>query len=62
MRRCHAISPGFSGHYRDLELSSLKWRDSAYNVILSVETDLYFFITFAASSQANPALLIQALL
>ena len=22
LRRCHAISPGFSGQYRDLELSS----------------------------------------
>ena len=36
MRRRHAISPGFSGHYQDLGISSLKRHDSACNIILSV--------------------------
>ena len=36
MRRHHAISPGFSGHYQDLGTSSSNPHDSACNVILSV--------------------------
>ena len=36
MRRRHAISPGFSGHYRDLGISSLKRHDSVCNLIISV--------------------------
>ena len=37
MRRRHAISPDFSGHYQDLGMSSLKRSDSASNIILSVD-------------------------
>ena len=34
MRRCHAISPGFSGHYQDLELSSsLKLHNSSHTQV-----------------------------
>ena len=36
MRRHHAVPSGLSGHYQDLGISSLKLRDSACNVILSV--------------------------
>ena len=36
MRRRDAISPGFSGHYQDLGISSRKRRNSAYKRILSV--------------------------
>ena len=36
MRRRHAISPGFAGHYQDLDTSSLARDDSACNFILSV--------------------------
>ena len=36
MRRRHAISPGFSDHYRDLGISSIKGHDSACTLILSV--------------------------
>ena len=32
MRRRHAISPVFSGHYQDLGVRSLKGHDSAYNL------------------------------
>ena len=35
MQRCHAISPGFPGHYQDLELSGGKWDNSDYNFILA---------------------------
>ena len=38
MRRRHAISPGFPGHYQDLGISSTKRHDSACNLILSVVT------------------------
>ena len=37
MRRHHTISPGFSGHYRDLGISSLTRHASACNVILSMD-------------------------
>ena len=36
VRRRHAISPEFSGHYHDLGISSLKGHDSACNFILRV--------------------------
>ena len=36
MRRHHAISPGFSGHYRDLGIWSRKRHVSACSLILSV--------------------------
>ena len=36
MRRCHAVSPGLSGHYQYLGMSSIKRYDSACNLILSV--------------------------
>ena len=36
MRRHHAISPGFSGHYQDLRIPSRKRHDSACKLILSV--------------------------
>ena len=39
MRRRHAISPGFSGHYRDLGISSRKRHDSACKLILSVGSE-----------------------
>ena len=35
MRRRHAISPGFSDHYHDIDISILKGHDSACNVILA---------------------------
>ena len=35
MRRCHARSSGFSGHYQDLGISS-KGHDSACKLIVSV--------------------------
>ena len=35
-RRRHAISPGFSGHYRDVGNSSRKRHGSACKLILSV--------------------------
>ena len=38
MRRWHAISPGFSCHYRELECSSATWHDSACDCVLSVVT------------------------
>jgi hypothetical protein len=38
MRRRHAISPGFFGHYQDLGMLSLKRHGSAGNRILSVGT------------------------
>ena len=38
MRRRHAISPGFSGHYRDLGIWRRKSHDSAYKLIVSVDT------------------------
>ena len=31
----HAISPGFSGHYQDLELSSYKYRMILLTILLS---------------------------
>ena len=37
MRRRHAISPGCSGHYQDLGISSLTRHGSACNSILSVD-------------------------
>ena len=37
MCRRHAISPGFSGHFQYLDISSLKMHDLACNVILSVD-------------------------
>ena len=37
MRRPHAISPGFYGHYQDLGMSSLTSRVSVCNLILSVD-------------------------
>ena len=40
MRRCHAISPGFTGHYRDLGISNRKMHDSACNIILSVVNEI----------------------
>ena len=36
MRRRHAVSPGFSGHYQDLGIPNLKGHDSACNLIVSV--------------------------
>ena len=36
MRRRHAISPGFSGHYQDLGIASLKLHASACNLIISL--------------------------
>ena len=36
MRRRHVTSPGFSGHYQDIGISSLKEHDSTCNLILSV--------------------------
>ena len=36
MRRRHVVSPGISGHYWDLRISSLHSHDSACNFILSV--------------------------
>ena len=38
MRRRHAISPGFCGHYQDLGTPSFKSHDYACNDILSVGT------------------------
>ena len=40
MHRCHAISPGSSGHHQDLGIPSLKGHDSADKSILSVGQDL----------------------
>ena len=37
MRRCHATSPEFLGHYQDLGCSSSHIYDSAYHFILSVD-------------------------
>ena len=42
MCRCHAISPGCSGHCQDLGISSLTGHDSACNLILSVESGWAF--------------------
>ena len=50
MRRRHAISPGFAGHYQDLGISSLKGHDSACNLILSVAKPMHQ----RASIQPNP--------
>ena len=41
IRRRHAISPGFSGHYQDLGKSSLKRHDSACNLILSAVSGMW---------------------
>ena len=39
MEPCHIIlSPGFTGHYQDLDMSSLKRHESACNLIPSVGT------------------------
>ena len=38
MRRRHAISPGFSGHYQDLGIASRKKHDSACKLVLSVDS------------------------
>ena len=37
MRQRHAISPGFSSHYRDLGITRRKRHDSAYKLILGVD-------------------------
>ena len=57
MRRGLAVSLGFSGHYQDIGISSLKRHDAACNFILSVvlqtrsrggieSTFLFFFLPF----------------
>ena len=61
MRRHHAISPGFPAHYQDLGISSLKWHDSAYNLILSVLYESYDAYPCAAAALARPPLSMKKL-